>query len=426
MAQNNEYPPPVYPEEEEAPGDEPVIRPSQARTCSVAAPAGMDKPGFSYNRHEEGMMIALDKQEHETLAEYVKRFAEVLDIWIAEAPGSNFWNQPRIRANLTGWQQSVAYEGFNPAATIASFKYLSTNPIFDSRDEDLAFMLMLFFERGSDITKLTTPGKAKMSREGFFKCSAFHTKYKLASQGKDAKAEILTLPRLALSFPVYSCVYMDHRISWPVMPQGLTGKRRSVACQALGTLIPLETPINMEELIRAHAWFQYRLSLLINEAKFGKLSIAERKEETMKFIMVSMKSPYPMTVETKLLFLREREILLEDNTFHREIRNYSNKWLNNDFSFDAPPPRPVAPAAPDGGNDTPPDDQPPEDGNPPSSTGPPAPPPSTEAPPTTTTGQPATTTTSTGAPRLDQTSGPTNLPIPDRKLNPSKHQDRHK
>lgn len=210
---------------------------------------------------------------------------------------------------------------------------------------------------------------------------------------------------MALSFPVYSCVYMDLRISWPVMPHGLTGGRRSVTCQALGALIPLDSAMNMEELIRAHAWFQYRLTMLINEKKFGKLTIAERKEETLKFIMVAMKSPYPMTTETKILFLRDRGIITDRDVFHKEVRRYSDKWSDNDFSFDPAAPRVVAPGGPSDEDDQPPGPGPSESQTTTGTT--------TPAPPTT------SSPTTTQAPR------PTNPPIPakqqadERPINPS-------
>lgn len=119
-----------------------------------------------------------------------------------------------------------------------------------------------------------------MSKKGRDLCIQFQAKYKLMARGKAEKAEVLTLPRLALAFPVHSCMYMDWRISWPVMPHGLTLGRRSIACQSLGALIPIGAAISMDELIRAHAWFQYKLPMLINEKKFDEMTVSERKEDS--------------------------------------------------------------------------------------------------------------------------------------------------
>lgn len=74
--------------EDELSDDDEGAEASHAKICSTEAPAGLAKEGFSYNRHEHGQMIALDRREHETLGSYIKRFAEVLDMWIMEVPGA--------------------------------------------------------------------------------------------------------------------------------------------------------------------------------------------------------------------------------------------------------------------------------------------------------------------------------------------------
>lgn len=197
-------------------------------------------------------------------------------------------------------------------------------------------MIMLFFERGSDIKKMANQNKSKMSARGRTTCGLFETQYKLVAKGARAASDILTLPRIAMAFPIQACMYSKFRVSWPVQPVNLTGDRPVIACQTLGALIPTESMIDMTPLIKSHGWFQYRLSMLINNKNFERKTVTERKEETMNFIALSMKSKLPYSTETKMTFLRNRGILNSLKVFHHEIVRYSQKWDANDFVFDPP------------------------------------------------------------------------------------------
>lgn len=298
------------------------------------------KTGYKYESHTEGGLMTLVRIEKESLTEYIKRFALIVNDWINIIPEENFWSKQEIALNLATWQLMVAYQGFDPLITVITFNYYATNPILGDLEQDLAFLIMLFFERGSDIKKMVSVAKSKMSQKGRKTCLLLEARYQIEPKGAKAASDVLTLPRIAMSFPIQSCMYAEHRISWPVQPVNLTDKRNVVACQTLGALIPTDSKIDMTPLIKAHGWFQYRLSMLINTKKFEEKTMDKRKEETMSFIALSMKSKLPYSTETKERFLRSRNIMDSNNIFHTEIITYARKWDVSDFIFD--PPLPVS------------------------------------------------------------------------------------
>lgn len=236
----------------------------------VAGSTCLHRDGYTYNVHRRDGLISLVRLESESLAQYTKRLASIVEDWISEVPGENFWTRTEISRNLATWQLMVAYQGFDPLITIITFNYYCTNPVLGDREKDLAFMIMLFFERGSDIKKMASQDKSKMSAKGRLTCGLFQTLYKLISKGAKAASDVLTLPRIAMSFPIQACMYSKFRISWPVQPVNLTDGRTVIACQTLGALIPTEGTIDMSPLMKSHGWFQYRLSMLINNKIFEK------------------------------------------------------------------------------------------------------------------------------------------------------------
>lgn len=64
-----------------------------------------------------------------------------------------------------------------------------------------------------------------MSPIGRTICTVMQQNYKLQSRGARAAADVLTLPRKALSFPLEACMYSEFRISWPIQPHHLSAGR---------------------------------------------------------------------------------------------------------------------------------------------------------------------------------------------------------
>lgn len=88
----------------------------------------LQKDGYTYNVHRSGGLISLVRLERESLAQYTKRFACIVENWIMEVPGDDFWTRSEIALNLATWQLMVAYQGFDPLITIITFNYYCTNP----------------------------------------------------------------------------------------------------------------------------------------------------------------------------------------------------------------------------------------------------------------------------------------------------------
>lgn len=108
-------------------------------------------------------------------------------------------------------REDTAYVGFNPKAVAKLF--LTRQPVKDSK-RDLAFLVMLFHERGSHLSKMLK----KVSDKGKKLIVEYRQKYSLADNAKSAgSTNGLTLPRIALTFAVQSVYYcINHRQNDPI------------------------------------------------------------------------------------------------------------------------------------------------------------------------------------------------------------------
>lgn len=108
------------------------------------------------------------------------------------------------------FQIEVAYLGFNAKTTATEFLKKGSKR---SPKDDLKYLVMLFHERGSNITKILK----KTGEVGKEKINKLRQVYSIQDNAKTATPTTLTLPRIALTFPVQSVAYcMNYRVNDPI------------------------------------------------------------------------------------------------------------------------------------------------------------------------------------------------------------------
>ena len=114
---------------------------------------------------------------------------------------------------------------------------------------------------------------AKMAEAGFAVLTDLRSTYGLKA-GNPGKA-VLTLPRIALCFPIQSCQYALQRQNNPVAVNGAVEK--VLSCQAVASLIPQDISGKMV-LIKAAAYFGYQLSEVIGSDAYKSMSTVQKKK----------------------------------------------------------------------------------------------------------------------------------------------------
>lgn len=184
-----------------------------------------------------------------------------------------------------------AYEGFDPLTTLAIIKKVSQSKRRDMK-EDIAMMISLFLERGSNIGRLTSLTNCRMSREGHKVVLDLASTYNIVSGGKQGRLAI-TLPRVAASVPFLTCYYAKYyRMNRPYD----SGVPKCMEVSAFGSLIPRVKPEAMDDdvynyIYHCHAHAMRGLTRLLNR---GKKDDDEVRRETGQYIAAAMAGPiYP-------------------------------------------------------------------------------------------------------------------------------------
>lgn len=236
----------------------------------------------------------------------------------------DFWSSHEVQGLVGGFLSLIQYQGFDAIETVAVFLKKSEMPHFDSREKDLAFMLMLFYERGSDILKLSSTGKCRMDEQGRKAVQSIKDKYGLVKVGKGANMKALTLPRLALAFPLQSCMYANIRKNRPIIFDG----PQAITIQAFSALIPSTTgnlsQIDIDRLVNANAVCMHNLSLLIN-SDYKALEVSAQKNLTMGFIKNGLRSQVILEKD-KISHLVTLGVLNADHSLVQSIVDMSDKW----------------------------------------------------------------------------------------------------
>lgn len=107
-----------------------------------------------------------------------------------------------IQQQLAKRRAESEYVGFNVRKLIEKIRTLSNTPVFPTVQEDIAYGVMLFMERGSAVVAKSSADSARMSQEGFNQMQKFIEHYqKIAPKVKGATT--VTLPRWSICFPRY-------------------------------------------------------------------------------------------------------------------------------------------------------------------------------------------------------------------------------
>lgn len=218
---------------------------------------------------------------------------------ILKEMNGSWWSSATVKGVLDAWQPLIEYEGFDALRCAYLFhKYSQQDK--GEYTEDLAFCIMLFMERGSDIDKLSSAQKCKMDEEGRNKVQEIKSRYNMVKSGKKATKNQLTLPRIALAHPHIACQYAKLRRNWPFIVA--EEELKPLAIQAYSSIMPdMKAPDNEVIVVKAHCWYMLKLSLVISK-EFNRKSPTAQKEEVTKFVMNGKSSSLDFTADQRLNF----------------------------------------------------------------------------------------------------------------------------
>nr|QMP82113.1 nucleocapsid protein [Hymenopteran phenui-related virus OKIAV306] len=166
--------------------------------------------------------------------------------------------------NPEGLANEFAYEGFDPRRI--AMMVLKMPVALNSKAADIGSMIALAVERGNRIDKMVN----KMSEEGVAKVNALKRVYKISE--KASRKDTITLSRVALSFPHFTCQYVQsHAINLTVDPEICKAYYktnyalpRCMMNPAFGNLIPES---GYDELFNAYVKAQVVFSVIIDKKK---------------------------------------------------------------------------------------------------------------------------------------------------------------
>jgi len=177
----------------------------------------------------------------------------------------DFWNDARVKA-MEGIRKEIAYIGFRPSVTIKEFFSRAglAKRTDEERAKDLMTLIMVFYERGSNIDALCN--SQTMTPQGKQLITDLKTRYViLGTGGKNRAQTAITLPRLTLAFPIQSCLYANMR-SESIVP---TLAPKCLFVQAFSSLIPLEVPTaeldSLRIVLYAHCEAMRKVSMKIDK-----------------------------------------------------------------------------------------------------------------------------------------------------------------
>ena len=250
--------------------------------------------------------------------------ADVLK-YVQQSLHGDFWNSNEIKGVVGNYLNLIQYQGFDAVETVATFMKKSEKPHFGSREQDLAFLLMLFYERGSDVSKLSSGGKSRMDESGRKLVAAMKDKYGLLKMGKGANMKALTLPRLALAFPLQSCMYSNIRKNRPIVFDG----PQAITVQAFSALIPTTTQSlsqgDIDHLVNANAMCMHNLSILINP-DYKLLDVNSQKSLTLGFIRNGLRSQVVKETD-KIQHLKDLGVLESNGSLVQSVVHLSDEWI---------------------------------------------------------------------------------------------------
>ena len=135
----------------------------------------------------------------------------------------------------------------------------------------------------------------------------------------------LTLPRLALAFPIQSCMYASIRKNRPILFDG----PQCITVQAFSALIPTNSQVmvqsDIDHLVNANAMCMHNLSLLINP-EYKLLDTSSQKALTLGFIQNGLRSQVVKETD-KLQHLKELDVVMADGSIVQSILHLSDEWI---------------------------------------------------------------------------------------------------
>lgn len=223
--------------------------------------------------------------------------------------------------------EQKGYIGFNRAQVIVSIMKISQHPVLQSRDADLAFLMRLFHQWGANVEKLTEPS-ARMRAEDTKLVEKFVAKYNLKSNGGDLGPSDITLPRIALVFPLQSCTFSKRDRAYAHVKLDVPD---FIKTPAFSCFIPRQpvgrfTKEMIDKLLTAH--IDCVTVLLTNIIDYlnvpsCKKTVEERKKEARAFAELAMSSEL-YTDEERITHLVLLDVI-EEGVLANKIRNYKSQ-----------------------------------------------------------------------------------------------------
>lgn len=165
---------------------------------------------------------------------------------------------------VEAFYKKTQYQGFKAADIINKFKKSTKNVGVDWKD-DVKKLIMLCHERGTDMNKMVQ----KMDSEGVKTVNSLRVTYGIQKSGKNQKSDVVTLPRVLISFPHMACSYAAkakrHVVPYSVM-EGLVPKYPfQMMCGAFPNMIPTTLSDAVQvQLVDAYCLWAVQFSIIIS------------------------------------------------------------------------------------------------------------------------------------------------------------------
>ncbi|CAM1292729.1 Uncharacterised protein r2_g184 [Pycnogonum litorale] len=227
--------------------------------------------------------------------------------------GSGFWTE---QTSVLQELSDISFIGFDPIAIIIAF--MGKTPVTNHK-KDLARLIQLYYERGTNIDVLKSESKARMSQDGVLRVQHLVRAYDIKGKGAAKAPGVITLSRLSLAFPMQACMYCNtHRVNFPIeLPAGVP---KVICTQAIAALIPASV---YSSVIVAVAWASVLISRVIDKRETTKeKSDKELFNEALNYVEIGMRSKV-IPEKNRVQCLKTLKVLTSQGTVEPNITAFA-------------------------------------------------------------------------------------------------------
>ncbi|AJG39318.1 nucleocapsid protein [Wenzhou Shrimp Virus 1] len=213
-----------------------------------------------------------------------------------------------------GFIDAIRFQGFDPKEVIAAL--MKKEKDSGTLKNEIAMMVALLCERGTKISKILN----RSSNAGKDRINHLKNKYNLVESGKQANS--ITLARVAICLPQYTCSYMticsNPAVPWTSLDDGSYTYPKAMACSAFANLL---TPADTM-LINCHLYWAVMFNKLINPS--AKKTYKEVGNECHKYVLIGANSTHIPADKKKALLGRLGFAKVVD---HAAVNHFGNLHL---------------------------------------------------------------------------------------------------